>query len=611
MLRHLIPVLLFIILPDCAFAQADSNRLKEDTFFLAKQKGVLGRLGRSVSRRPAASTAPIKSVDQFQKYAGKIIRYIEVVPVGFNQDLNDTAELRHTLAVRTADKLHHDSRISTIRKNLFFREGNALLPLLFADNERFLRTLPYLRDAAIVVYKSYSSDSVDVIVLTRDVFSIGGRFSNSGLNRVKAEIREENFLGLGARLAFYGLYDRDRSPKGGYGAEYIERNVKGTFLVGTVGFRTFKNAIINSRFEENTYYLRLEKPLVNRYTEWTGAFAVSLNQTSNAYLEKSVYQNTSEYSYVNFDLWGGYNIGWGRKRETDSEKRLRHFVAARGFYNHFELIPAIYKDSFNYNFTNYNGGLVSYSLYKQNFYITNFIYGFGINEDIPIGINATVTAGWTNIQSRLRGYYGAEFTGSHYTRRGFYNTYTFKAGMYKGARRFEDIGLLFAVDHFTNLKKLSRNWYNRNFVTLSYGKLIDRSLVEPLRLNTNYGLLYFRPDSLNLLEATGRATVKLESVFYNLRRVLGFRLAPFVFGEYSWLDHISLPSGKSMGYPAVGAGARSRNDNLVFGTVQLRFYYFPGNITTNMQRYRIQFNSNIRFRYNSSLVNRPDFIRLN
>jgi hypothetical protein len=105
------------------------------------------------------------------------------------------------------------------------------------------------RDAAIVVYKSIASnDSVDVIVLTRDVFSIGGRFSINK-ERMRPIIREENLAGTGSRLEFSGIYDLTRDPRGGFGAEYIHRNIGGSFLDTKIGFKTFQPALVNNRYE--------------------------------------------------------------------------------------------------------------------------------------------------------------------------------------------------------------------------------------------------------------------------------------------------------------------------------------------------------------------------
>jgi hypothetical protein len=55
---------------------------QKDTFFLAKQKGLLGRFGKSISRTPP-DDAPVKVANPFLKYKGKVIRSVETVRLGF------------------------------------------------------------------------------------------------------------------------------------------------------------------------------------------------------------------------------------------------------------------------------------------------------------------------------------------------------------------------------------------------------------------------------------------------------------------------------------------------------------------------------------------------
>ncbi len=600
--------ILMLFSASLVFAQEPENT--NDTFFLAKRKGLLGKLGRTIAIS-SSSVKPVKVADPFKKYNGKIIRYVEIVPVGFNQNLNDTTELPRNLAIRIADKLHKDTRTDVIRKNLFFKEGDVFLPLLISDNERFLREQPYLQDAMIVAYKSVmSSDSVDIIVLTRDIFSIGGSVKANGFNRIGVEVKEENIAGTGSYLSVSNLYDKNRKPEFGIGAEFTARNIKGLFLNWTTGFKTFKNAIVNNRYEEGSYYTRIEKPLVSRYTQWTGAVAFSYNRTRNNYIDQPSYLVNAQYSYTNVDLWGGYNIGYSSNKKTDSENRLRHFIAARSFYTHFDKLPSLYKDSFNFNYANLNGILFSYSLYKQNFYKTNFIYGFGRNEDVAIGINATLTAGWTNKQNVMRGYYGFDFEGSHYSQRGFFSSYKLRAGGYKGISAFEDISMLLGVDHFTRLRQLNRKWLNRNFISLYYTKLFNANLNEPLFLQSEFGLPYFRTDSVNTIEARSRATVKLESVFFNLRKFFGFRFAPFAFTEFSFLAPINNMGKKTTTFSAIGGGVRTRNENLIFGTIEVRGFYFP-RVTKGLEPWKVELSLNLKFRYNSSFIKKPDFVKTN
>ncbi len=579
-------------------------RAKEDTFFLAKQKGLLGRLGKSLVSSPEAE--PVKIATPYLKYAGRTIRSIDIIPFGFNQRMDDTVGIKQNFATRIGTALHINTMTSTVRKNLFFKEGDPFIPLLISDNERFLRDQTFLQDALIIVLEASISE-VDIVVLTRDVFSIGGSIHIGNTNSGRFEVREENIAGSGHEFSVSGIYDMDRHPRTGVGTELNLKNINGSFLNWTTGVTSFKSAFNSGRYEESSYYTRLEKPLVNRYVQWTGAFEVSYNRTNDAYIADTDYVANYQYKYNNFDLWGGYNIGYRSHKGRDSEKRLRHFIGARIFYNYFDEVPMKYDTTYNPGYANINGLLFSYTLYKQNFYRTNFIYGFGRNEDVPIGLSASLIGGWTNKQDHRRPYYGVEFEGTTFTKNKVFSSYKFRVGGYSGKGMLEDIDLLASVDHFTKLRRLGRLWLNRNFVSFSFTRQLKPLLNEPLFLRSGFGLPYFENADI---KADERVTVKLESVFFNLTRVLGFRFAPFIFGDLSFLKPTGQPARKTDGYSAVGAGIRTRNENLVFGTIELRGYYFPRTVD-GMKNWKVDLTSKIRFRFNSSFIKKPDFIIAN
>ena len=577
------------------------------SFFLAAKKGILGRIGRSIST-DGQTVVPVKTVNRFIKYKGKIIRKIVMSPVGFNQNLNDSTEIKNTFAVHVANALHKISTDNLIKKNLFFKPGDKVLPLLFSDNEHFLRDQPFLQDAQIIVFNVIDSrDSVDVVVLTRDVFSLGGNININSTQKATVEAKEENLHGTGNRFSARFIYDIKRKPQFGVGAEFIKRNIGGSFFNWTTGFAGFAPELISGRNEEKRFYTALERPLVSRYSEWTASLLVSYNNTYNNYAD-TLYHSDFKYSYANADFWGGYNIGARNTKEKDSEKRLRHFVALRTFYNHFYKVPEKYISSYNYNYADINGLLISYSLYKQNFYQTNFIYGFGRNEDIPEGINATVTGGYTNKQGQRRGYYGFDFVATHFSERRHFTSYILRAGGFSNKKTAEDFVMLIDINHFTSLKKLGMFWRNRNFFSASVTRQVKTNLNQPLFLNSEFGLPYFRN---GLINGSTRSTIKFESVFYNLKKIAGFRIAPFVFTDVSFLKPINESIENTNGYTAIGGGFRTRNENLIFGTIELRGYYFPRITLDGMKDWKVEVSANLKFKYNSSFIRRPDFVIAN
>lgn len=595
----IVPVLLTVLC--CTHISAQN---KQDTFFLAKQKGLIGKLGKSMVT--SFQEDPVSIATPFLKYTGRIIRNIDVFPLGFHQKIDGNAvDVKEKFATRIGISLHSITKAFVVRKHLFFKEGDSLLPLLLSDNEWYLRDQEFLQDARIFAF-DVTDDSVDIVVLTRDVFSIGGNI-NANTKSARSEIREENFGGSGNGFSISGIYDKERSPGWGIGAELKLRNIKGSFITWSTGFSTFNRSFSSNRFEESSYYTRLEKPMVNRYTQWVGSAEISLNQTTNFYNLDLLYNTNFKYSYSKIDIWGGYNIGYKNSKGRDSEKKLRHFVAARGLYTYFDKVPIKYDSSFNSNFANINGALFSYSLYKQNFYRTNFIYGFGRNEDVPVGLNATLILGWTNKQNQRRPYYGIEFDANRFSQNKIFSSYKIRFGGYSTKGRLEDVDLLIGVDHFTRLRKLNTNWLNRNFLSLFYSRQLNPLLNEPLFLRSAFGLPYFLNGTII---ADERTTVKLESVFFNLKRILGFRFAPFVFGDISIVRPINQSIKQSDGFTAIGAGVRTRNESLVFGTIELRGYYFPRTID-GMQNWRIEVRTKLRFKFNSNFIKRPDFIRPN
>lgn len=599
-------LVIIVLLLLCYPAAAQHNNDKTDTFFLAKKKGLLGKLGKSISR--SVDDAPQRVENPFLKYKGKTIHNIAVITLGFECDINDSCNIKNNFGTRVAKKFHRNSTEKVIRKNLFFKENDPVFPFLLADNERYLRELVYLQDARILMEQAAGdSNSVDVIVLTKDIFSIGGSLSISSQTRGRMELKDENINGSGSKLSATYFYDKARSPSNGFGAEWVKRNIRGSFIDWTVGFHNFRPAFSSFRDEEAGYYTRVEKPLVTPYIPTTGAFEAGYYKTSNAYNSDSVYNNDYRYEYYNIDGWFGYSLDNQRSLYEAKEIRVHKFVAVRGFYQHFLKVPVKYKTQYDYRFADMNGGLASLNIFRQVFYKTNFIYGFGRNEDVPEGFSASLTAGWINKQNARRPYTSFEGQLNNFIRNGYYTSYTFRAGAFYYRHRFEDVDLLFNIDHFTRLKKMNENWFFRCFLSTGVTAQVNPVLNTPLFLNSIYGLSYFNNGSIN---ADLRTTVKAETVFYNTKKLLGFRFAPFAFGDISLMKPTKAELNKTDMYSAVGGGIRTRNENLVFGTIELKGYYFP-RTNAGMNTWKVELNTNIRFKYNSTFIKRPDIVLAN
>jgi hypothetical protein len=588
---------------------------KADTFFLTKKKGLLGRLGKSISTS-GVDEEPQKVENQFLKYKGKIIRSIELLSLGFERNIYDTNLVKYNFGIGIANVLHKNSKEKVLRRNLFFKETDRLYPYLIADNERYLRDLTFIQDARIIVeFAEGSIDSVDVVVITKDIFSLGAKLKADDRTRGRLELEEENFAGSATKILLSGLYDEPRRPVKAFGAELTKRNIGGSFIDWTIGFSNYATAFNSGRREETNMFTRWEKPLVTPYIPSTGALEAGYYKTSNAYVSDSVYLHDFRYEYYNIDGWLGYSMDSRRAIYANKEIKVHNFIALRGFNRHFFKTPARAIDTFNYSFTNSTGILASINVFKQTFYKTNFIYGFGRNEDVPEGFSAVLTGGYAIQQNKgyavkeniKRPYSGIDFTLTHFNKKGFFTSYTLKAGSFYNRKRFEDADVLINVDHFTKIRRLTGQWYQRIFISAGITAQINPVFNTPLYLNSNFGLPYFNPEST---ESDLRSTLKLESVFYNTKKILGFRFAPFVFTDFSAVKPIKENFDKSNLFSALGGGVRTRNENLVFGTIELKGYYFP-RTNGDMKDWKVELNTNVRFKYNSSFIKRPGYIVAN
>lgn len=582
--------------------------------FILHRKGLLGKLARNLLTDTAAENiaalTPVRNDLLFSIYKGRIIRNVKVVELDFGTPISDTSQKFRSRLTRLANNFHRDTREYVIRNNLFFKKGDKLEPYLLADNERHLRDQPYLQDARISVRTADNSyDSVDITVYTKDVLSIGGSFHMHNPTSVDMSVREDNLGGWGDRVQASMLYDQERLEKVGYGMEFIKRNIAGSFIDGVVGFKNFSGAFNSGRDEENTVYMRFLKPLVNPYMKFTYALEAATHSTRNMYLGDSLYKEDFAYEYFNYDAWLGWNTGaFKLLSNVNDDDRLRTLLSMRVMRKQFQDIPGRYSKEYDARYTDVTGVLGAISIFGQNFYKTRYIYGFGRNEDVPEGRDYSLTAGWTRIQGVERPYLGLDLQRNYFTAREQYFNYTFRIGAYWRKKKPEDATILFNVDYFSRLRSMGAKWKHRAFVSAGIAGQSNRKLNEELYLESQFGLPELRNDKN--IRGDIRATLKAESVFFSPLNIINFRFAPFVFSNLCVMNPSGQSFAKSELYSSLGSGLRARNEALIFGTLEFKAHYFP-RANYFGEHWRIEFNTNIKFKYNQQIIKRPELIIAN
>lgn len=566
-----------------------------------KESKLSKRILKSITRKRTSNpVAAVKSEAAFMPYNGKIIRKIIIRHIDFQRTVYDTTKNIKNTVTRIGNNLHSTSKDWVIKDNLFIRENKPVNPYKLADNERHLRDLDFLLDAKFyIIPLRVSPDSVDVVVLTRDVFSLGGTINPTNPSRTRLRLYDANLGGWGQRLQFNGLIEPDRNQNFLYEFLYKKNSIGGSFINGTVGYTQLNTGSSYGKEEEKAYYIRFDRPLVSPYTRYAGGIEFSRNWSENFFnINDSLFR---DYRYVINDFWVGYNIG-----ANSNNDRSRQFVAIRAFDQHFTRIPLFLREEEERLYNDQTFVLASATFFKQDFYTARYIYGFGRTEDVPYGHNISLTMGWTRQKGIERPYIGLEGEKSLVTRLGEFYTVGVRAGGYTN-EGLEDATIL--VSGSLTSRLIPRGEFLlRQSIRLDYTRVFNQTPTSaPLDINDEFGLQYFRADSLL---GTKRFHLHSETLAFTPWELLGFRFAPFAFGEIAMIAG----SGKSIfsdkPFFGFGGGIRTRNENLIFGTVELRVIYYPRTIE-DISSFNIRVTSNLRIKYTGGFVRAPGFVRYN
>jgi hypothetical protein len=307
------------------------------------------------------------------------------------------------------------------------------------------------------------------------------------------------------------------------------------------------------------------------------------------------------------DLWTGFNLDAAKQDVRVTQLRSRRLIGLRVLHRDFTEKPDRFKNEYYFAYADINAVLGSFSFFKQNFYKTQYIYGFGRNEDVPEGMEASLNAGWTSKDGRERPYAGVNFQRYYFSRGQDYYNFSLGTGAYLHQGKLEDIDIVAKADYFTRLRHLRGKWNLRTFITASAARQFNSLLSEPLRLESEYGLREYRN---NAQGGNFRLALKGESVFYSPWTLFYFRFAPFVFVHTALFSLKETESYNTRVYSSVGGGMRIRNESLIFGTIEVRGMYFPRKNFFN-ESWRVEGRTGIRFKYNQEFIKRPDFVNVN
>lgn len=503
-----------------------------------------------------------QSYKYYEGFKDKTIGSIKINSLKvFGPSFSDTAKVTNIWIEKAANKLHSKSNLFVIRKNLWIKEGQRLDPNLLMDNERLLRSLPYLKDVRVIITpRIFNDDVVDILILTQDVFSFGIQGGAGSLQRGELGIYDKNIFGIGHEFGTNLVVHTSQSPHIGFESYYAVNNVMGKFV-------NFSASYANTYLHEE-FFISLDRDFLRPQSVYAGGLsAIRSFRTDRIYLNANVI-SPENLNYVYLDGWYGRRLRLGI---NPNDNRFQTTLSGRVRYTSFFERPVndLNESQYFANSTFYLGSLS----FSQRSYVRDYlVYSYGITEDIPQGYLHELVMGYDHNEFGDRWYSHLFFsTGNLFKKKPFYLYTSLGVGTFWKRTGIEQ-GI---IDYKLNFISPLFNVWNvqaRQFIKLNYTKGINRFDIETLLLRNSDGIRGF---GSRIGKGQQRLTLNIENVFFQKKTILNFQSALFSFFDVGIVGPADQSIFKQNYYAGIGFGLRIRNENLIFKTIQLRLAFYP------------------------------------
>ncbi len=529
---------------------------------------------------------------EYELHSYKIVRHIDIITLDpFGYSINDTSRVPRNFFEKAGNSLHIKTGRGEVRNKLLFQKMEPLEPLALAESERLLRQTRHILDARIIVNEeTTTNDSVDVFVITRDIFSLGGSGSYSpSSGRGRITLRELNFLGQGHQIEGTYKFNPNRPRPWEAAGYYAIENIGRTYISADVAY------VDENYYKEKSFSLHRDFFSLNtKYAGAVGASWIDERLLLPAQPDDSV-ARFGNVGYARQDVW----LGRALKPKTyllGYEPRGRIILGARAINTSYHTVPT---SNFQDNLLLL--GSVGYSIRK--YYKDRYIFGFGRTEDIPVGTLFSFTGGYQNGTTLDRQYFGTSLSFARYGTSFGYLYSRVGYGSFIRDDRWEQGVLDVEALYMTRLAEWG-DWKLRHKL-LGRGTFgINRYPEELLSINNESGIRGFRSD---LVRGTRRASINYEANLYTPLSLLGFRFATFLYADLAWLSYGNQSSPfQEKPYSSFGLGFRVRNEFTSFSTIQITLGYYPQlPPNSNMRDFRLYESSAPFYDFRNFQFDRP------
>jgi hypothetical protein len=534
---------------------------------LSKKSKFTSQLHRLIFKSTSVSTTTKTkefSVEpDYSLYEGKIIRKISIQtldPFGFSEV--DSTKKPNYFGSKVGNVLHIKTKKFAVRNTLLMKENQAFDSIKIKETERLIRSQRFARRVAIHTERvSESSDSVDIKITVLDSWSL---IPNASISPSKAgyELLERNFLGSGH--SWDNRYQHDLEDKRkAFSTRYIIPNIKNTYIQTTLNYQMDLN-------KDYIKFIEIERNFFSPLTQWAGGLRLENRLLKDSLSDSNGTYELQQFNYGLIDGWGGhsYPLFVGKDigdRRTNIITTLRYFKK-----NYNNRISAAF-DPYDF-YTNEAFWLTGIGISTRKYVKDQYIFNYGITEDVPIGKYYGITTGIQEKNSNNRLYVGARATLGDYFNWGYFST-NYEYGTFFNAGKNEQSAFLAELYYFSPLFEPGK-WKIRQFFksTMTFGGHRLDIKGDQLSINETNGIIGFNDTKLF---GDKKMIFSLQTQSYSPWQFAGFRFNPFLNYTLAFLGDSENGFKKSEGFSRIGLGVLISNDYLVFTTFQLSLAFYP------------------------------------
>lgn len=606
-MRFLVSVL-FLFFSFLSFSQQEINQEKENTLLIYKnieqrsnQYSVSKYVYKYIFVPPSLSnqTKPDSNAIDVLKITnkanneleGKIIRTILINKNPPNLSVSEKSNFQKGIANHLASYTHLQTRSFVVRNLLLFKENEKFDSLLIQESERLIRKQRHIEKCSIIgVSSDVSSDSVDVIIEIKDVFSLmpEADFSSS---KYSLGFREINVLGLGHRFQTSFLFGMPNIFTD-YDLNYYIPNIYNTYVNAEF---SFKKNVIDSSYNKK---IAIERPFYSAVTKWSGGFYFS----EESYLSR-FYSSFFESSSVERINKNTQDV-WIAKAINLNERKTNLVFSARYLNSDYEKKINPQYDPFNV-YVDETFYLASIAYSHRNYQKQKNIFKFGFDEDVPVGRSISLIAGIRHKNQQNKPYLASKISqGRFLSSGGFFSSHLEFGSFFNQENIFQGV---FTAEsrYFTPLIDIG-NWSFRQFVKPEFTIGINRLNNESLTLDGFWGL---RTSSKEKIIGTQKILCSFQSQFYSPCNWKGFLFAPYFVYSFGAIASDRKDFSTSKVYSMFGLGILIRNDYLLFNSFEISLSFIPFLPGNEMNIFKLNSYETSNFGLRDYKVEKPSTIK--